>query len=39
MKEAPMWCVVPLSVTAAVSLLLFFYPGVFLRLAELVGGT
>jgi len=35
-KEAPLLCVLPLSVTALCSLLLFFWPDVFLRLVQLV---
>jgi multicomponent Na+:H+ antiporter subunit D len=43
-KEAPAWCVVPLSVTALASIALFFYPQPFLFLAEmavraLLGGS
>ena len=34
-KEAPLWCVVPLVITALVSIALFFYPTLFQRLAEL----
>ncbi len=34
-KEAPLWCVVPLVVTALGSIVLFFYPTVFLNLAAL----
>lgn len=34
-EEAPIWCVVPLVVTAAGSIALFFYPTLFLKLAEL----
>jgi len=34
-KEAPIWCVVPLVVTAAISIGLFFYPNIFSDLAEL----
>lgn len=34
-KEAPIFCLIPLSMTACVSLALFFYPDVFLRLAHL----
>lgn len=34
-KEAPMFCLVPLSVTAFASLALFFYPDIFLRLAQM----
>ena len=34
-KEAPLFCLVPLSLTACASLALFFYPDVFLRLAQL----
>jgi multicomponent Na+:H+ antiporter subunit D len=38
MKEAPLWCVVPLVVTAIGSLALFFYPTPFLNLAILAVG-
>ncbi len=34
-QEAPIWCVVPLSLTAFVSIVLFFYPTIFERLAEI----
>lgn len=34
-QEAPMWCVVPLVITAIVSIGLFFYPDLFLNLAEM----
>ena len=34
-KEAPMLCLVPLSLTACASVALFFYPDIFLRLAHL----
>lgn len=34
-KEAPLWCVVPLVITAIISLALFFYPTLFKQLAEL----
>jgi len=37
-KEAPLWCVVPPVITAIGSICLFFYPTVFLRLAELAIG-
>ena len=33
--EAPLWCLVPLTITALGSLILFFYPGTFLRLIQL----
>ncbi|RJP81981.1 MAG: monovalent cation/H+ antiporter subunit D family protein [Desulfobacteraceae bacterium] len=33
-QEAPAWCVVPLSVTAMFSILLFFYPQPFLQLSR-----
>ena len=36
-KEAPLWCLVPLVITAACTILLFFYPFLFLRLAQLAG--
>jgi multicomponent Na+:H+ antiporter subunit D len=35
--EAPLWCLVPLIITAVCSILLFFYPFLFLRLAEIAG--
>jgi len=34
-KEAPTWCLVPLVITAIGSIILFFYPTIFLRLATL----
>jgi multicomponent Na+:H+ antiporter subunit D len=34
-KEAPLWCVVPLTVTAVISILLFFYPQPFFDLARM----
>ena len=37
-QEAPLWCVVPPVITAAGSVCLFFYPTVFLRLAEMAVG-
>lgn len=37
-QEAPLWCVVPPVITAAASVFLFFYPTLFLRLAELAIG-
>jgi len=33
-REAPLFCLLPLSVTAISSLLLFFYPSVFLQLVQ-----
>jgi multicomponent Na+:H+ antiporter subunit D len=33
-REAPLFCLLPLSVTALCSLLLFFYPSVFLQLVQ-----
>jgi multicomponent Na+:H+ antiporter subunit D len=33
-REAPIYCLLPLSVTALCSLLLFFYPSVFLQLVQ-----
>jgi len=38
LEEAPIWCVVPLVLTALGSILLFFYPTLFLNLAELAIG-
>ncbi|NVL89933.1 MAG: monovalent cation/H+ antiporter subunit D family protein [Desulfobacterales bacterium] len=38
-QEAPIWCVAPLVVTAVGSIVLFFYPTLFLNLAKLaIGG-
>jgi multicomponent Na+:H+ antiporter subunit D len=37
-QEAPIWCVAPLVLTAVCSIALFFYPTVFLNLAELAIG-
>jgi multicomponent Na+:H+ antiporter subunit D len=38
-QEAPVWCVAPLVVTAVGSIVLFFYPTLFLNLAKLaIGG-
>ncbi len=37
-KEAPPWCVAPLVLTAIGSIVLFFYPTVFLNLARLAIG-
>jgi multicomponent Na+:H+ antiporter subunit D len=37
-EEAPVWCVVPLVITALGSIALFFYPTLFLHLAELAVG-
>ncbi len=34
-KEAPLFCLVPLLATACASMTLFFYPDIFLRLAKL----
>lgn len=34
-KEAPVFCLVPLCITAAGSVVLFFYPDIFLRLVKL----
>jgi multicomponent Na+:H+ antiporter subunit D len=36
MKEAPVWCVGPLVLTAAASIFLFFYPQPFFRLAGMM---
>ena len=38
-QEAPIWCVAPLVVTAICSIVLFFYPTLFLNLAELAVGV
>ncbi len=37
-KEAPLFCLIPLSITALCSLGLFFWPGLFLRLARMAVG-
>jgi len=37
-KEAPIWCLVPLVITAVGSIILFFYPTIFLRLATIAVG-
>jgi len=37
-KEAPIFCLVPLSITAICSLVLFFWPSIFLRLAQMTLG-
>lgn len=34
-EEAPRWCLVPLKITALISVILFFYPQPFLKLAQL----
>jgi multicomponent Na+:H+ antiporter subunit D len=38
-KEAPLFCLIPLSVTALVSLALFFFPDTLLQLARMALGT
>jgi len=38
-QEAPLWCVVPLVITAIVSIGLFFYPDLFRTLAEIAVGV
>jgi multicomponent Na+:H+ antiporter subunit D len=37
-QEAPLWCVVPLTITAILSVGLFFYPEIFKKLAEMAVG-
>jgi len=37
-QEAPLWCVVPPVITAVGSVFLFFYPTLFMRLAEMAVG-
>ena len=37
-QEAPLWCVVPLTITAILSVGLFFYPNIFRNLAEMAIG-
>ena len=34
MQEAPLCCLIPLAITAAMSILLFFYPDVFMQLTK-----
>ena len=34
-KEAPLWCVVPLVITAIISVALFFYPDIFVNLVKI----
>lgn len=38
-KEAPLLCLIPLTITALCSLALFFLPGVFLQLARMAVGS
>jgi multicomponent Na+:H+ antiporter subunit D len=43
-NEAPIWCLIPLSITAIGSIILFFYPQPFLKLAQMavlkiIGGS
>lgn len=38
-KEAPLACVLPLTITAACSVLLFFFPGLLLKLTDLMIGA
>lgn len=33
-KEAPKWCLVPLIITAVISVILFFYPDIFVNLVK-----
>jgi len=35
-REAPLWCLVPLILTAMASILLFFYPQPFMQLSQMV---
>ncbi len=37
-KEGPLWCLVPLVLTAVLSIFLFFYPDIFFRLAHMAVG-
>jgi multicomponent Na+:H+ antiporter subunit D len=37
-QEAPLWCVLPLTITAILSVGLFFYPDIFKKLAEMAVG-
>lgn len=34
-QEAPLFCLIPIGITSLISILLFFYPDIFLRLAEM----
>jgi multicomponent Na+:H+ antiporter subunit D len=36
MREAPVWCLVPMTVSAAGCIASFFFPGLFLGLAEII---
>ena len=38
-EEAPRWCIVPPVITAIISVALFFYPNLVLRLASLASGS
>jgi len=38
-REAPLWCVAPLTITAVVTIALFFYPDIFTGLASLAVGS
>ena len=38
MEEAPVWCLVPIVITAVISILLFFYPAPFLDLSQMFIG-
>ena len=37
-QEAPLWCVAPLTITALVTIVLFFYPDIFTGLAKIAIG-
>jgi multicomponent Na+:H+ antiporter subunit D len=37
--EVPIWCLVPLCITASISVVLFFFPQPFLRLAQMTAQT
>jgi multicomponent Na+:H+ antiporter subunit D len=37
-QEAPIWCVAPLTITATITIVLFFYPDIFTSLAGLAVG-
>ena len=38
-QEAPLWCIIPPVLTAIGSIVLFFYPTLFMRLAEMAVGV
>jgi multicomponent Na+:H+ antiporter subunit D len=38
-QEAPLWCIIPPVVTAIGTIVLFFYPTLFMRLAQMAVGV